>query len=182
MKKGNKNRFATRYNNFDDNKDFYPTPPLATIALCEREKFEGNIWECACGDGAISKVLEDYKYQVISTDLVDRGYGKRQDFLIDTPFACGNIITNPPYKYAENFLIRSLDMADHKVAFLLRLTFLESEGRKKLLQSSPLKTVYVFSKRLPIYKNGIKGNSGMVAYAWYVWDKSYQGKPTIEWI
>ena len=183
IKTGRANRFATRFNNFDENKDFYPTPRIATEKLLEREVFEGDIWEPACGDGAISKVLEEKGMTVFSSDLVYRGYGEQADFLsISKLTASSNIITNPPYKIAEEFLNQALIMADRKIAFLLRLTFLESEGRYNLLTQSPLKTVYVFSKRLPIYKNGIVGNSGMVAYAWYVWEKGYEGKPIIEWI
>ena len=62
------------------------------------ERFDGSIWEPACGDGAISKVLAEAGYQVVSTDLIDRGYGAGgQDFLkSDKPLA-KNIITNPPY-------------------------------------------------------------------------------------
>ena len=78
--------------------EFYPTPPEATRALLSVESFEGDIWEPACGDGAISKVLEAAGYQVVSTDLIDRGYGVGgHNFLkSDNPLA-KNIITNPPY-------------------------------------------------------------------------------------
>lgn len=78
--------------------EFYPTPPEATRALLSVESFEGSIWEPACGDGAISKVLEAAGYQVVSTDLIDRGYGAGgQDFLKSTEPLGRNIITNPPY-------------------------------------------------------------------------------------
>lgn len=78
--------------------EFYPTPPEAVRALLSMESFEGSVWEPACGDGAISRVLEAAGYQVVSTDLIDRGYGAGgQDFLkSDRPLA-KNIITNPPY-------------------------------------------------------------------------------------
>lgn len=78
--------------------EFYPTPPEATRALLSVESFEGDIWEPACGDGAISKVFEAAGYQVVSTDLIDRGYGVGgHNFLkSDKPLA-KNIITNPPY-------------------------------------------------------------------------------------
>jgi hypothetical protein len=174
------NRFAARYNNFDDNADFYPTPPEATEALMAREKFEGLVWECACGNGAMSEVIKKYN-KVQSTDLVDRGYGELSDFFHDNRLV-SNIITNPPYKYAEKFLLRALELADKKIAFLLRLTFLESAKRKEIFQKFPPKVVYIFSKRVPIYKNGIVGNSGMVAYAWYIWEKGFEGEPIIRWI
>ena len=78
--------------------EFYPTPPEATRALLSVEHFEGDIWEPACGDGAISKVLEEAGYSVISTDLINRGYGRGgQNFLKSTTPLARNIITNPPY-------------------------------------------------------------------------------------
>lgn len=78
--------------------EFYPTPPEATRALLSVESFEGDIWEPACGDGAISKVLEAAGYQVVSTDLIDRGFGAGgQDFLKSPEPLARNIITNPPY-------------------------------------------------------------------------------------
>jgi hypothetical protein len=62
------------------------------------EAFEGDIWEPACGDGAISKVLETAGYRVVSTDLIDRGYGAGgHNFLKSTKPLAKNIITNPPY-------------------------------------------------------------------------------------
>lgn len=78
--------------------EFYPTPPEATRALLSVESFNGSIWEPACGNGAISKVLIEAGYDVVSTDLIDRGYGAGgHDFLkSDNPLA-RNIITNPPY-------------------------------------------------------------------------------------
>ncbi len=78
--------------------EFYPTPPEATRALLSVESFEGSIWEPACGDGAISKVLIEAGYEVISTDLIDRGYGAGgHDFLKSSRPLAKNIITNPPY-------------------------------------------------------------------------------------
>ena len=76
--------------------DFYETPPEATRALLSVESFEGAIWEPACGRGAISKVLEGAGHEVISTDLMDRGYGEnRVDFLMEWRPLAPNIVTNP---------------------------------------------------------------------------------------
>ncbi|SFL43618.1 hypothetical protein SAMN04488036_11513 [Shimia haliotis] len=78
--------------------EFYPTPPEAVRALLSVERFDGSIWEPACGDGAISKVLIEAGYQVVSTDLIDRGYGQGGlNFLKSTKPLAKNIITNPPY-------------------------------------------------------------------------------------
>ena len=84
--------------------DFFPTPRWATFALIDNEKFSGDIWECACGDGSMSKVLEETGCAVFSSDLYDRGYGQvGLDFLTSTRYA-DNIITNPPYNCAEGFV------------------------------------------------------------------------------
>lgn len=165
--------------------DFYPTPPYATEALLEREKFRGNIWEPACGEGDMSKVLIGRGYQVISTDLVDRGYGEGGVDFLQTEKVVGNITTNPPYRLALDFVLHAKKCARHKIAMFLKTVFLESEARYEMFQDEefPLKCMYQFSKRVSLYRNGKKmKNSGMISYAWFVWDKLYTGKPYIEWI
>lgn len=164
--------------------DFYPTPEYGTQALLNIEKFEGTIWEPACGEGHISKVLIKNGYEVISTDLVDRGYGEaRVDFLMEYRPRSHNIITNPPFKNATDFMRKGLELTTGKFAMLLRLQALEGIERTEIYQSSPLARVYVFSKRLSIWRNGVdNGSTGMIAMAWFVWDHAYKGKPTIGWI
>ena len=160
--------------------DFYPTPDFAVKELLKREKFNGTIWECACGDGAIAKFFPNS----IATDLrTDLGYGVGGIDFLQTGRMVNNIITNPPYSLAQQFVEHSLDVASDKVAMLLKLVFLESVSRKSLFDKKMLKKVYVFRRRLKIYANGIIGkNSGLIAYAWFIWDKSYNGNPEIEWI
>lgn len=163
--------------------DWYPTPPEATIALLEREKFTGTIWEPACGDGAMSKVMVDAGYEVISTDLYDRGYGvSGEDFLFSTRTA-DNVVTNPPFTLGEEFIWKALSATTGKVVMLTKLQFLEGAKRKRMFESTPLKTVYVFSKRLTMTRNGEKmKNSGMIAFAFLVWEHGYQGAPSVQWI
>ena len=80
-------------------EDYYATEPKATEWLCKLERFEGRILEPSCGEGHMSRVLEAAGYEVVSRDLVDRGYGEVSDFLaIDNQVWDGNIVTNPPYK------------------------------------------------------------------------------------
>ena len=161
--------------------DFYPTPDFATEQLLWREKFEGTIWECASGDGAIAKFFPNCMASDLRTD--DSIYGEKGIDFLKTYRKVDNIITNPPYKYAQEFVEQALFCADKKVAMLLKLVFLESISRKKLFDKNQLRVVYVFRRRLKIYANGIMGkNSGLIAYAWFIWDKSYNGKPTIDWI
>ena len=90
--------------------DFYPTPPEATELLLTVEKFKGDIWECASGNGAISKCLQKANYNVISTDLNDYGYGETgRDFLQETKSLADNIVTNPPFKLAESFIQKCIE-------------------------------------------------------------------------
>lgn len=173
--------------------DYYATEPRATELLLEQEKFSDIIWEPACGGGHMTKVLEEHGYNVISSDIVDRGYPYTQilDFLKVNPEHINHvdIITNPPYKYAKEFVEKALDMSVDgvKVAMFLKLTFLESKSRKKLFEKFPPKVIYVSSSRLQCAKNGDfekygKGVGTAVAYAWYVWEKGYTGEPVIKWI
>ena len=173
-----------------DGLDFYCTPEEATIALLEREEFIGSIWEPACGNGAISQVLKDYGHEVYSSDIMYRGYGMAPplDFLKGQLLSefTNNIITNPPFKLAKEFVLRALEVTDKKVAMFLRLAFLESQNRKEMFENTPLAKVYVFSKRLTLYPGDMpieehKG-SGSIAFCWMVWDHSYKGEPGLRWI
>jgi hypothetical protein len=166
--------------------DFYPTPPEGTEALLGVEKFTGPIWEPACGDGAISDVLKANKYTVISTDLVDRGYGNSQiDFLMEYQPLAPNIITNPPFKLAMEFAERAIELTTGKVAMLARLAFLEGKARRELFESTPLARVHVFSKRLTMLRRGdesLRGGGSMQAFAWFVWEHGHKSAPTLGWI
>lgn len=178
------------------NEDYYATDPKATELLLEQETFSPHVWECACGEGHISEVLKKHRYQVKSTDIVDRGYADMevQDFLSTTKEDVKedfprDIITNPPYKFAQKFVEHALDisMDGTKVAMFLKLTFLEGKARKKMFEKYPPKIVYVSSSRLQCAKNGdfdtYKQGVGMaIAYAWYVWKKGFTGDPIIKWI
>lgn len=166
--------------------DYYATEPRAVELLLEQENFSERIWEPCCGEGHISKVLDAHGHIVRSTDLIDRGFGAGgQDFL-NSPTVVwnGDIITNPPYKYAKEFVERALDVVAHgcKVAMLLRLTFLEGQSRRDLFRENPPQTVYVSSARLQCAKNGNFEGKSMVAYAWFVWHKGHYGPTHIKWI
>ncbi len=164
--------------------DFYPTPPNATEALLAVEKFSGPIWEPACGDGAICKVLSARGYDVVATDLVDRGFGiSRRDFLMEYQPQAPNIVTNPPFKLATQFVRHALSLSSGKVCILMRLACLEGADRREIYDNSPFARVWVFSRRLTMYRNGEDdGGSGMIAYAWYVWDHAHLGPATVGWI
>lgn len=169
--------------------DYYATDPKAVELLLEQENFSNNVWECACGEGHISKILEEYGYNVRSTDLIYRGFGEEKpvDFLkTDNVNLKTNIITNPPYKFAQRFVEKAMKSIDNgfKVAMLLKLQFLEGKSRKQMFKKYPPKIIYVSSSRLKCAKDGNfeKLGSSAVAYAWYVWEKGYSGNTVIDWI
>ena len=87
---------TTKRNADLDGPDFYPTPGWATFALIDNEPFAGDVWECACGDGAMSGVLEQAGNRVLSSDLYDRGYGEIGHDFLETNRRAPNIMTNPP--------------------------------------------------------------------------------------
>lgn len=166
--------------------DYYATDPKAVELLLEQEIFTDPIWECACGEGHMFKVLSEAGYNVLSTDLCDRGFGSVEDFLESERDWDGDIITNPPYKYAAEFVEHALDKVKDgkKVAMFLKLTFLEGKKRKELFKKYPPKTIYVSSSRLACAKNGEFDSclNTAIAYAWFVWEKGFMGSPIVKWI
>ena len=171
--------------------DYYATDPEAVEKLLERESFCRYILEPACGGGHISDVLLQKGFDVVSTDIVNRGYAEQafeQDFLKAgaVPRNSRDIITNPPYNKAKEFVEHALNISQEsvKVAMFLKLTFLEGGKRKELFDKYPPKTIYVFKNRIDCWKNGIKPEkpSKAVCYAWFVWVKGFKGNPQIKWI
>ncbi len=172
-----------------ETNDYYATEPKAARLLMAVEKFSPMIWECACGEGHLAKEFVNAGYQVYATDLVDRGYGIQQDFLaaVAPPVAGCDIITNPPYSKAQEFVEHALEISANgcKVAMFLKIQFLEGKARKKLFEKYPPKTVYVSSSRLHCAMNGDfekYAKLSALCYAWYVWVKGYTGDTVIKWI
>lgn len=148
------------------------------------------MWEVACGEGHLSKRLEEYGHDVYSTDLIDRGYGIGGiDFLKCTMKWDSDILTNPPYKYAQQFVEHALELIPDgsKVFMFLKLQFLEGKARRKLFDTGCLKTLWVSTSRILCAKNAKfdemkAGGGSAVAYAWYEFQKGYKGDTTIKWI
>jgi hypothetical protein len=166
-----------------DGPDFYPTPAWATHALADNEKFAGDIWESACGNGAMSEVLASYGNRVESSDLYDRGFGDAGVDFLTAKRRAPNIVTNPPYNSAEGFVRAGLEKADRKFALLLRLAFLEGANRQRTIFSRcPPSRVWIFSERITFYPaNAVQKGSGTTAYAWFVWDKDASGQTELRW-
>lgn len=164
-----------------ESHDYYATEPKAVELLMGLEAFDKNILEPSCGEGHISEVLKRHGYNVVSRDLIDRGYGEVADFLSDDNTEWnGDIITNPPYKYGCEFVEKALQIIPegHKVAM-----FLEGKRRRKMFDITPPKRIWVGSSRLKCAMNGDFDNIGgsATSYAWFIWEKGFHGDTIVKW-
>lgn len=174
-----------------DSPDDFPTPPWATRALlkhiiAEHDLGNQTCLEPACGAGHMVKPLAERFREVRFGDAYDYGYGPVRDFLTH-PYetnAVDWVITNPPFRLAEEFVHRALTVARHGVAILARTVFLESSGRyNRIFLSNPPSKFAQFVERVPM----VKGRLDMKAttatgYAWLVWEKNSNGHPRLMWI
>ncbi len=167
--------------------DVYETPVEAVHALLEAEHLPDSIWEPCCGSGAIVRVLRESGLRIHATDLVDHGCPASEsaiDFLLEqrAPDGIESIVTNPPFKLADQFVSHALHLVP-RVIMLLRLAFLESERRSPILDSGNLARVHVFKNRLPMmHRHGWTGPraTSSIAFAWYVWDRNHVGPTTVD--
>lgn len=194
---GNKNSIYTTLgasNHTDkerEQSDYYATDPIAVELLLKEEDFSTDIWECASGENHLADALKEHGHNVRTSDIVKRTDTTEQyDFLsIDNTSWHGDIITNPPYRLATEFIYKSLSILNNgnKVAMFLKVQFMEGKERKHLFTNFPPKVIYISSSRIMCAKNGDfdkmkKGGGSAVAYAWYVWEKGYKGNTIVKWI
>ena len=159
--------------------DFYETPYCLTRELLRIENLYGNILEPACGNGAITKVLKEFDYNVESYDI------EKDFFTEDRKFDF--IITNPPFSKSMEFIKKCKEVSK-RFFLLLPLSYLHGKKRyDEVYQdiSFPLSKVYIFT-RYPMLgeklnENGMI-NTGMMVYAWFKWDIAHSGNPMIDWI
>lgn len=177
--------------------DFYATPEWATEAILKEIWLDGSILEPAAGQGHIAKVLKETypQSEIVCTDLIQReekfgipitggidflhhDYGRKFD----------NVITNPPFTLAQEFIEKALSIANDRVVIFAKIQFLEGEKRKSLFDNKALKYVYVFRKRVTPLPNGSafdengKPWASTMCFAWFVFEKGNRNEPVIRWL
>lgn len=166
--------------------DLYETPYSVTAQFLVEKPMPRaySILEPAAGHGAIVQVLREHGYHWITDyDLVMDG----TDFLNERG-TYDVVLTNPPYSLAQQFILHAKRVARHRICLLLPVTYLHGKKRYDDIfmdRNFPLAEVYVFTRYIwlgdPLRDDG-KYKTGMVAYAWYVWDVAHEGEPVIRWI
>ncbi len=169
-----------------DHLDFYPTPPWATRALCEwivtsrrhPDLSDLTAWDPACGEHDMVRPLREFFGSVAATDVAPhKGGHEVVDFLWPTEQRADWIITNPPFKLAEQFAVTALARAERGVALLVRTAFLEGVGRlSRLFAPEPPTDIFQFSERVVMHHGHLsKEGSTATAYCWVVWLKPLKG-------
>jgi hypothetical protein len=176
----------------NDSPDDFPTPPWATRGLIEhiiQDKDTLRKMTClepACGAGHMAKPLKEYFREVSCADAYDYGYGEVRDFLTCPQEAESFdwVITNPPFRLAEEFVLQALRIARHGVAILARTVFLESVGRYQgIFREAPPTKFAQFVERVPMVRGRLDGKATTATgYAWMVWEKGVRGQPRLMWV
>lgn len=182
--------------------DHYPTPPEVTRALMRKEMFHGEIWEPCAGAGEMAEVLRT-QYKVYATTLAENGqeYGQGpmrvrggEDFLaklsppltINSPASHISIVTNPPFRIAEQVIRRAIEVGPIKIAMLLNIRFLGSRKRKEgLFAEHPPKRIWVFCDRPSMYPADWEGEKGTTTetFSWWIWEWPFEiQKPELGWL
>lgn len=175
-------------------EDYYATPYESTKALLNNVNFIGDFLEPCVGGGHIADIIKQYyNTEIFCCDLVDRGYPNTlvTNFLTHKfSRKFDNIITNPPYSLAQEFLEKGMEVINNggKIAMFLKIQFLEGAKRREMFIKYPPKCIYVFSKRQNPWRNGSpvdeKGKpwNSTMCFAWFIWEKGYAGEPIVRWL
>jgi hypothetical protein len=180
-----------------EGQDFYATPAWVTEALLRHVRFRGPVWEPCCGDGAMSSVLAEHGYDVVSTDLVDRGFGQGGiNFLAsrNVPGGCRSIVTNPPYGDSGSHAAQSrsssamlgflrhammlTDSVQGQLALLVRLQWIAGARAAETMSAGPFAAVVVLNRRIRWFDMGKHTKHAQHHHAWVVFDHTHpSGQP-----
>lgn len=170
--------------------NFYATHPSCTADLLGEEEFYHYVLEPFCGVGTMSEVLKGHGHEVLSYDIVDRGYGEVGDFFsVDFEKRKYDIVSNPPYdEYLADIVARCVELCHNKVALLMPLRYLSGQDRyKEIYKKYPPVRVYVYLERINIaqgadFERFNDAGANMEIYAWYIWERGYKGTTELKWI
>ena len=165
--------------------DDYPTPHWATEAILEKLQIGRGttIYDPACGRGYMVSVFNE-KAVGFGSDVHDYGAGyPLREFLGQIRVYDGTmdwLITNPPFKLAQQFAINMIRECRVGAAILVRTSFLETIGRYEFFQQHPPAAVYQFAERVPMVKARLDAKvSTATAYCWIIWIKDQPVEDTI---
>ena len=179
---------ANRASKFRPADDHYNTPRIASVPFVRAAAIPDLVWEPACGEGALSAVLEEHGHQVISTTLTDRGYGEvLQDFLLTDTLRAPAIVTNPPFSLVDDFVEHGLSLGAEYLAIFTRTKFLEGAARYGRIHSQRrFSVMYQFIERIKFFAGdtAVADQPGWntEAFAWFVWIKGWRREPVVRWL
>ena len=179
--------------------DWYIDPPRASEALFRVEKFEGAIWDPACGKGNIVLSAISAGCEAVGTDIVDRSpieppwfYGEIDFLTAFGPSLAPNIVTNPPFyraKGAEAFIRKALLFATGKVCAFVDIRFVAGNGRATgLFKEHPPTRIWVLHPRVSCppgeyLEAGGKAGNGSSDWCWLVFDLTAPAAHTeLKWL
>jgi hypothetical protein len=165
--------------------DYYCEPRWAVDALLKAERFNGLIWDPACGMGNIMLACREYGLDAFGSDIVQRGGADDLLDFLTSERTADNVITNPPFRLAQEFALHAMRRVTGKVVILRALTWLEGvRRRRELFAFGHLAQVWVLSPRVSMPPGGsaIEAKGGSKAFAWFVFRPDFFGEPTLGWL
>lgn len=178
-------RYTANIRRAKEKDDIFPTPEWVTEKLMQNVKFDGLVFEPACGYGHMAKVIEKYN-ECCASDKNDLGYGQIRDFLENPPQAMSNCVTNPPYSFVKQFIDTALSNTTGKVAMLCRIEFLSAQSRQEWFNKNPPAEILILGRRLKCWnkeKQDFSGATSAFSHIWIVWDNTRKVRKTeIRWI
>jgi hypothetical protein len=165
--------------------DWYQEPPWCSRRLFEAEPFTGAVLDPCCGGGNIVEAARAHGHPAHGTDIADRGYGETGiDFLAGTLDRVDNVVCNPPFKVAPQFVARALELARYKVAIIFPTARLNAA---RWLQALPLARVWLLTPRpsMPpgeVILRGEKPGNGKEDFCWVVLEHGHRGPAAMHWL
>lgn len=167
--------------------DFLPTPPEPTRALLAAEyprlKCFNKIWEPAAGDGAMVRELRNCGFEVVASDLIDRGCGAViRDYYDFKTAPAKAMFTNPPYTECNwrdgkgGWIAHALEnLKLEYMALLLSWNWPAAGGLAELYAKYPPARVYLMRWKIDFTGQG----APPMLNAWFVWDTKWQGETAL---